>query len=260
MPKASLRGAAKTLRILQIVLMVLLQLALPMQSITTASAAEQAAPSAMMQAANASATLDQCANDPAPSPSSNGCDTDPASWVNGNLGASKSVYFEGDSIPYRMLFDNLATTGSHTVTIQWDTTKSSKHALDYLTTFNASVLDANPCLGVTGCGSPTTFAIPADPQVTAAHVTPKPGVFTLYGGTITGVSAYAYSPSGFVGDTSASITITFTASQANPVLAWGGHIATRKYGGPHCQDSLKGFPKVVHPPFRPVVRTLASVS
>ena len=56
-------------------------------------------------------------------------DIDASDWVNGNLGASKAVYFEGDSIPYRMLFDNLTPGSSHAVTIEWDTTKSSKHAL-----------------------------------------------------------------------------------------------------------------------------------
>ena len=180
-------------------------------------------------AANPSANLDQCANDPAPSPSSNGCATAANQWVNGNLGASKAVYFEGDSIPYRMRFDNLPLT-SHTVTIEWDTTKSGKHAIDYIDDFNESVLDANACLGVSAC-DPTIFdtePIPADPQVTGAGVTPKPGDFRLYGGTITGISACSYpNGTGFSGDKSARITITFTASRANPVLAWGGHISTR---------------------------------
>src|SRR3954467_14955030 len=53
-------------------------------------------------AANPSANLDQCANDPAPSPSTDGCNSSATQWVNGNLGASKSVYQEGDSIPYRL--------------------------------------------------------------------------------------------------------------------------------------------------------------
>ena len=101
--------------------------------------------------ANPAANLDQCANDPAPSPSTDGCDTDASQWVNGNLGASKSVYLEGDSIPYRMTFDNLSTSGSHTVRIEWDTTKSSKHAIDYLTTVNQSVTTANPTVF---CGLP----------------------------------------------------------------------------------------------------------
>jgi hypothetical protein len=51
-------------------------------------------------AANPSANLDQCANDPAPSSHLDGCDTAASQWVNGNVGSSKSVYFEGDSIPY----------------------------------------------------------------------------------------------------------------------------------------------------------------
>ena len=111
-------------------------------------------------AANPSANLDQCANDSAPSPHTDGCDTSASQWVNGNLGASKASYFEGDSVPYRMRFDNLAA-GPHTVTIKWDTTKSGKHAFDYLTSYDRTVATANPCLGVTGCGSPTTLAIPA---------------------------------------------------------------------------------------------------
>jgi hypothetical protein len=194
----------------------------------------------MFTDANQSADLDQCANDPFPSPSSNGCNAsaNPSPWVNGNLGESKAVYFEGDSIAYRMRFGDL-TAGAHTVTIEWDTTKSGKHAIDYLTTFNRTVLDANPCLDVSGCtypGTPSTFPIPADPQVTGAGVTPVAGDFTLYGGTITGVGVspyYSYADgAGFAGDKSARITISFTTSIANPVLAWGGHIATRADWGP----------------------------
>src|SRR5205814_9463552 len=111
--------------------------------------------------------------------------------VNGSVGASKAVYFEGDSMPYRMTFDSL-TLASHTVTIEWDTTKSGKHALDYLTSFDRTVATANPCLGVASCSTFSSFPIPADPQVTGAGVTPVPGNFRLYGGTITGVSAYSY--------------------------------------------------------------------
>ncbi len=192
---------------------------------------------------NPSANLDQCANDPAPSPSTDGCNTNANQWVNGNLGPSKSVYYEGDSIPYRLTFDNLSLT-SHTVTIEWDTTKSGAHAIDYITTFNRTVSTADPCLGVSGCGAPTTYAIPADPQVTGAGVTPVAGNLTLYGGTITGVSSYSYANgTGFIGDKSARITITFTASQANPVLAWGGHIATHfDWGQGMAATAIPGSP------------------
>ena len=193
-------------------------------------------------AANPSANLDQCANDPAPSPSSDGCNTNANQWVNGNLGASKAVYSEGDSIPYRLVMDNLSLA-SHTVTIQWDTTKSSKHALDYLTTFNRTVTTANPCLGIAGCSASTTFPIPVDPQVTGGGVTPVAGNFTLFGGTITSVSAYSGGAGFPVGDLSRSISITFTASQANPVLAWGGHIATRAdWGSGNSAVAISGSP------------------
>jgi uncharacterized repeat protein (TIGR01451 family) len=195
--------------------------------------------------ANPSADLDQCANDPAPSPNTNGCNTSASEWDNGNLGASKSVYFEGDSIPYRLKFDNL-NLSSHTVVIEWDTTKNGKHAIDYITTFNRTVANANPCLGVSGCSLSTftTFPIPADPQVTGAGVTPVAGNFTLYGGTITSVSAYSYPDgTGFTGDKSARISITFTASVANPVLAWGGHIATRAdWGAGNSAVTISGSP------------------
>jgi uncharacterized repeat protein (TIGR01451 family) len=197
-------------------------------------------------AANPAADIDQCANDQAPSPNTDGCNSNANQWVNGNLGASKSFYKEGDSIPYRLKFTNLATSGSHNVIIEWDTTKSDKHALDYITTFNRTVANANPCLGVSGCnpGTFTTFAIPADPQVTGAGVTPVAGNFQFYGGTITSVSAYSYpNGAGFTGDKSARITITFTASVANPVLAWGGHIATRAdWGTNNSAVAISGSP------------------
>src|SRR5712692_1575324 len=54
--------------------------------------------------ANPAANLDQCANDPAPSSHLDGCNSSASQWVNGNLGSSKSVYQEGDSIPYRLTF------------------------------------------------------------------------------------------------------------------------------------------------------------
>ena len=203
---------------------------------------------APVAAANPSANLDQCANDPLPSSHLDGCNSTSTQWVNGNLGASKSVYFEGDSIPYRLTFGNLSTSGSHVVKIEWDTTKASKHAIDYLTTYNATVANANPCLGVSGCsGSGTPFAIPKDPQVdngSGSPITQPPGNFTIFGGTIDSVSAYSYSHgTGFTGDKSASISITFHASVANPVIAWGGHIATRQaWGASNSAISISGSP------------------
>jgi hypothetical protein len=201
-----------------------------------------------LAAGNPSATLDQCANGTLASPDTTPCQTG-TEWVNGNLGSSKAHYSEGDSVPYRFTFGNLATgAATHTVTLEWDTTKSSKHALDYITTWNRTVGTSNPCAGVSGCSSGTfdTEPIPLDPQVTAAvpAVTQIPGVFTLFGGNITGLSSYSYSNgAGFVGDKSARITVSFTTSVANPVLAWAGHIATRAdWGSANSAVAISGSP------------------
>jgi hypothetical protein len=171
--------------------------------------------------------LDQCEN----GSTGAGTCTVANDWVNGNLGASKAHYFEGDSLPYRLLLSGLAPASTNTVTIEWDTTKGGKHALDYLTTFNRTVSLANPCAGVSGCGgSPTTFPIPVDSNVTTAGVTQIAGNFTMYNGTITSASAYTLSGT-YAGDSSTRITLNFTAGSATPVLAWGGHISTRANWG-----------------------------
>lgn len=189
---------------------------------------------------NPSADLDQCANFDNAGPSASDCD--PTNWVNGNLGSSKARYYEGDSVPYRMRFDNL-TIGSHTVIVEWDTTKSDKHALDYITSYDRTVTTANPCAGVSGCGASTTFPIPVDPQVSGASVTQIAGNFTLFGGTITSLSAYSAGAGFPTGDNSRRIAVTFTASVANPVLAWGGHIAHRQdWGATNSAIAIPGSP------------------
>ncbi len=190
---------------------------------------------------NPSADLDQCRN--GAFGAAVACTG--AAWVNGNAGASNAHWLEGQSIVYRMRFSNLSTAGTHSVTIQWDTTQGGKHALDYVTTFNrsdaAQAGPSEPCSGVSGCNPDVTnaannqFSIPEDPNVTAGNP-PYTGpnaaagrwnqFFTLYNGTITSVSAYTLSGT-YAGNSSTAISITFTAGTANPVLAWGGHIATR---------------------------------
>jgi hypothetical protein len=155
--------------------------------------------------------------------------------VNGNLGASKAHYFEGDSVPYRLRLTGLSTGvgNPHTVVIQWDTLQGGKHAIDYITSYDRTVTDADPCAGpanqfpnkIADCGPFTTFPIPADSL--AAPGTQISGVLTLFGGTIS--DAVYSGPTGT--DAARSLTITFTADVSNPVLAWGGHIATRQDWG-----------------------------
>lgn len=188
--------------------------------------------------------LDQCANGGVGDPPE-ACTG--SNWVNGNLNESKSHYSEGESLPYRLRLSDLDTTVIHTVVIEWDTTKSGKHALDYLTSYDETETTADPCSGVAGCNPATfsTFPIPADPNIAADSDwagTQVPGVLTLFNGTITGVSAYTKTGS-YSGDSSTSIEITFTVSAAGPVLAWGGHIATRlAWGGSNSAAAISGSP------------------
>jgi Prealbumin-like fold domain len=203
-----------------------------------------------------SANLDQCANGPASAPVT--CTG--AAWQNGNANASSAHWAEGDSVAYRLKFGNLLP-GLHQVTIQWDTTKSGKHALDYLTSYDRTVT-GDPCSGVLGCiGVGSRYLIPPDPN-TGLNL-PAPGTnppawpsgfpqspidgrwnqfFTMFGGTITGLSAYNLAGT-YAGDSSTSITITFLAATPNPVLAWGAHIATRKdWGSSNSAVSISGSP------------------
>jgi hypothetical protein len=214
--------------------------------------------------------LDQCANGSA---GDTAC-TNPAgpanAWQNGNLNANQAQYLEGDSVAYRDRFSSLTCGATYTKTIEWDTTKAGKHALDYLTTWNFSEV-GDPLSGVTlaggtsgGCNTaapPDTFDIPTDPNVTKGFnevddsptgptggddITQAAGVFTCYGCDITslGTPGSEYTRTGsFAGDSSTSITITFTAKSTNPVLAWGGHISTRlDWGQLNSAVNISGSP------------------
>ncbi len=202
----------------------------------------------------AAGNLDQCANGGIGDP------VEPCSgvgWVNGNVNSSKAHWTEGQSVAYRQILTGF-TVGStgNTVTLGYDTTKAGKHALDYLTSFDRTetlAMGNNPCSGVAGCnlGTFTTFPIPVDPSVTAGFdqipangddITQIPGNFTLFGGTITGVSGYTVSGS-YAGDSHTSITITFTANSADMVLSWGGHIGTRAdWGANNSAVFISGSP------------------
>jgi hypothetical protein len=202
------------------------------------------AASPLQAAAKPSVSLEQCANK---GPT---CDTsNPARWVTGNLGTSNSQYAEGDSVPYRALLSNLTVGETYKIAIEWDSTVSGRHALDYLTSFNFSETTADPCAGVT-CGAQSTLSIPLDSSVSAAMVSqqnnqsisvfggtfPTAGaVVNNTGGSICGTTSCTVSsnPSSYVlsgtyGSTSqTTINVYVTATSRTAVLAWGGHIASR---------------------------------
>lgn len=184
--------------------------------------------------------LDQCAN------GSQGTPLAPCTgnnWQNGNLNSNNSQYVEGDSVSYRAIFTGTAGSAG-SLFVEYDTTKSGKRALDYLTTFdrtNTLANGNNPCNNGNqtphcSLGTFTTIPIPVDPDVTNGpngvpgggdDITQVPGVFTLFGGTITSVSGYSLSGV-YTGDSTRGITVNFTFGPSGKVvLAWGGHISRR---------------------------------
>jgi hypothetical protein len=195
---------------------------------------------------NPAANLDDCQNGTIDSPESCNNDnaTNQANWANGDLNAGKAHYLEGDSVPFRMRLSSLDTSGPHSITVDWDTTKGGKHAFDYLTSFNRTVTDADPCVDVSPCSTSTDFTVtPDDPNVTGESVTPvENATFSCFGCVITSVSAFSLSGS-YAGDSTTSITLDFTASQANPVIAWGAHVATRQdWGFENSAVAINGSP------------------
>lgn len=202
---------------------------------TLAVAAMMLTQQSPVKAANPAADLDQCRNGDQASPVA--CTG--GAWVNGNAGASNAHWNEGESIAYRMRFSNLATGAGnpHTLIIEWDTTQGGKHAIDYITSVDRSVV-ADPCSGVAGCALTNFLPIPADPAVqglladsaAAGRWNQQMRLYNAGTGTVGSIASYALSGT-YDGNSSTRVTITFTTSTPNPVLAWGGHIATRQDWG-----------------------------
>lgn len=105
----------------------------------------------------------QCANDdPA------GCD-----WIGSIIQQSNSVYYEGMTVPQRLLFRDAAiVNGNHTISFTYQYTKAGIHAYDFLTTVNPKLGIAqgngsftpgtpnlNPCGGLNGQDESTCLAL-----------------------------------------------------------------------------------------------------
>jgi hypothetical protein len=210
-------------------------------------------------AATAAYNLDQCATvDSGVYPVV--CDTaHAAQWQNGSLNETKARWFEGDSVPYRARLTDLQVGKTYNVAIQWDTTDTNKHAIDYITSYDRTVkagnppftTSADPCAGfLSPCPSPDTEVIPTDTVMTGSASwtgTQDPGVVSVFNGSNTSLSAYSYvdvTAAGVYGASSKTgITVTFTASNTNAVLAWGGHIASRaNWGLDNAATSISGNP------------------
>jgi len=174
-----------------------------------------------------------------------------SNWQFGNLGRNNSQWVEGEYVPYRALITALVVgSTNNTITITYGTTKSGKHAIDYLGTWDQSTLPpdgpggADACVNVSPCSLPSTFQIPLDPTLTAANpgIQPVGENFTIWNGTITAVSGYTTSGT-YAGDSSTSITLTYTANAEEVVIAFGGHISTRlDWGIAGSAISISGSP------------------
>jgi uncharacterized repeat protein (TIGR01451 family) len=218
----------------------------------------QAALLAAPASAASSYNLDQCRNGTFASPKQcTGDGTGSFGWVNGNAGATQAHWREGEYIAYRARLAGL-TTGSnnHSIHMQWDTTQNNRHAIDYIGTYNTTETTADPCSSVSGCGSGSfaaiTVAIPHDSMTNgmlAGH-SQESGVMTCFGCSFLQVNVpvgntnLGYDRSGaFVKDDKQGLTFNFRTNVANPVFAWGGHIASQfDWGTGKTAISINGSP------------------
>ena len=204
--------------------------------------------------------LGQCRNGSASAP--NNCvDLGGSSgWVNGNVGATQGHLIEGYSIPYRAVITNAPTATSITVVLGYDIKHSSANAIDYLTHydrllphgfFGHPVETIDPISGTSAPSTFTTFAIPA-PSNAGSPVAGQPTtsfnglpaaerLMTLYGGTITAM-AYVSQGSLTAAQSETQISVTFTLSSANAVLAWGGHIGRGDEWNGASASAISGSP------------------
>lgn len=176
-----------------------------------------------------------------------------ANWQNGNLNSNNSQWVEGQGVAYRLRLTGQVVGAPVTYTLEYDTTLSGKHAIDYLMTYSQDAPGADPCSGVATCdpASASTFDIPLDFMAKAGQdgivgtpddVIQKPGVFTVFGGSIVSTSAYRLSGT-YAGSSATAIDVTIIPAQADVVLAWSGHIATRMdWGVANSAVNLTGSP------------------
>jgi hypothetical protein len=135
------------------------------------------------------------------------------------------------------------------VEIQYQTTKSGKHAYDYLVTYDYSenyVGQSELCNGLAASSctswSSATFPIPIDSNVSGAGINQKLGVFTIFNGTITGVSGYTLDAL-YTGDIHTTIVVSFTSTTNEVLIAWGGHIASQgDWGSGNSASAINGAP------------------
>jgi hypothetical protein len=207
-------------------------------------------------------------------------------WVNGNAGAANAHYAEGESISYRARITGLKANDAVVVIMGYDVVHGGHHAIDFLTDKNrwqspettVALTPDLPCSGVSPCVVGLTAPIPApttnvqvDTSKTLANgceivgngATQQPvtSFNTIAGAGEAKMEFFDATPAAsnaiqYVGpnpnlldrngDQEQQVSVTFTAKAANPVLAWGGHIARAAdwgcVGAPQSASGISGSP------------------
>lgn len=201
-------------------------------------------PSIAEAAPKPSVTISQCQPGPTGNPGRDCVKSGTDGW---KPGLNHGPYARGETIPYRALFSNMIP-GTYTLAVEYDTTKSLEHAIDYITDYDRTMTLANVCAGHLvdgGCVIDSSMDVTLDDQVEAGldgdltilgdNIVQVTGGFDLIGGTIDTVTYGATNVTGdgsngnsfiFVADSMREVIVTFTVNTTgNVVLAWGGHIA-----------------------------------
>src|SRR5436190_9073954 len=174
-------------------------------------------------------TYDQCSNDKGTgyTGSDPGCH-----WINGNLNSNNSLYQEGDATVQRAWLTGF-TPGPHSVQFQYGTTKSGKHAYDYLTRWDWSEIWISPedrCQDITGCLSASDVYgdMHDDPNLTNTIEPAAPGLrqFTMRGATFSSISTPMIEGAGTYADTSETVvTVNFIVPSSGPMCSTTGSTA-----------------------------------
>ena len=90
---------------------------------------------------DASDMFTQCSNN---NPTGGSC-----KWIGSILQASNSVYYEGMTVPQRIVYSDIETNGPHNISFTYEYTKGGIHAYDFLATVNPTT---SVVQGVTGQG------------------------------------------------------------------------------------------------------------
>jgi hypothetical protein len=165
-----------------------------------------------------------------------------AFWQNGNLNGNNSRYPEGGIVPFRLALEGLKP-GNHSIHINYDFTAGGHKAYDFLATWNVTNAKGKICIPSGGAISSMCPSLPAASSMAfpsdsfkanglsvkgAEAYSGAPRRLTMWGGTITSISAPAHSGS-VNGNSTADILVRFRSVGAPVLLAWGGHLAQSRY-------------------------------